>query len=156
VSQPQIPKEKLAELQALQVQYEQLKALQTALAVELERVRRELQDAEVAEKELAELKEEKESLIPMGPVFVKATLKTKVLYPLGANVFLATSPEDAVKRLEERKKALQEEGKVLEAELGKVSQALASIEAKVAELYRGLNVAGQAQEGAKELGERSS
>ena len=156
MSQPQIPKEKLAELQTLQAQYEQLKAFQTTLAVELERLRGSLQDTDIAIKELEELKEEKESLVPMGPVLVKSKLQTKVLYPLGVNVYMATSPEEAAKRLKERKKALEEELKVLEAELAKVAQALASIEAKVAEVYRGLSVAGQAKEGAEEPGKRSS
>ena len=148
----QIPKEKLSELQALQRQYEQLRALQTTLAVELERLKGAIQDADVAIKELEQLKEEKEALVPLGPVLVKAKLQTKALYPLGANVYLATTPEDAAKRLEENKKKIEEEMKLLEAELAKVSQALASIEAKVAEIYRGLTVAGQAEEGSKESG----
>ncbi len=153
MSAAQIPPEKLKELQALQVEYEQLKNLQTTLALQLESLKSEITETDLAIKELQQLKEEeKDALVPMGPVLVKAKLQKKVLYPLGADVFVALSSEEAAKKLEERKKNLEEQLKVLEAELAKVNQALASIEAKVAEVYRGLSGAGKAQGGTKESG----
>ncbi|ABU82353.1 prefoldin, alpha subunit [Ignicoccus hospitalis KIN4/I] len=151
-----VPQEKLEELQKLQREYEQLRALQASLAVEVERLNAFKKDAELAAGELEELKEEKEALVPMGPVFVKSKLQTKVLYPLGANVYLSTKPEEAVQRLKEDKKKIEEQLKLLEAELAKVTQALTSIEARVAEIYRELNVAGAPKEGTQGTGQRGS
>ena len=151
-----VPKEKLEELQRLQAEYERLRALQTTLTLEVERLAKFKTDTELAIKELEELGEGREALVPLGPVLVKSKLEPSVLYPLGANIYLKTDPKDAKKRLDEKKKEVEEELKLLQAELAKVGKAMSSIEAKVAEIYRELSLARASQAGAEGTGKRGS
>ncbi len=127
---------------ALLLEYNNLQALMNLVVSELEKVNATLAEIETAEREMEQLKEGMESLVPLGPVMVKATLHEKVLVPIGSVYYIAYKPDEAKKKLEEMKSEYLKTRKVLESKLNEITAALRAIEGKLAELQRGSKSAG--------------
>ena len=123
-----------SELLALQSEYEKQSILYENLRSQIDALKALAKDYETTINELEDLEEGKEALVPMGSVLVKANLHGSVLVPLGANFYITMKPSDAIEKLKEYKKKVEEDIKFLENELAKLSQNIASLETRINEI----------------------
>ena len=144
------------EIAILLRRFEELKEIGAILERELENIRTLITDLELTRTELDSLKEEKDSLVPLGSsAYVRAKLFPKVLVPLGyggSKYFIALSPEEAKPKLEELIAHLKTREAEFQKRLEEVLKEMTTIEKEIRRLAEGAKGAGQAQEGTEKSG----
>jgi prefoldin alpha subunit len=139
------------EVKQLIERYEKLKGLVNIIGTELDNQRSIFGELQSLEDELPKISNGMESFVPLGIVYVKATLHNKVLVPLGANYFVAMEPKQAVEKVKEIKGTYESSIKDLEKKLAEALQELSAIEGKLAEVHRGMKGAGKTEKSPQEF-----
>ncbi len=144
------------EIAILLRRFEELKEIGAVIERDLESVRTLIADLEVTKKELDHLKEEKESLVPLGSVaYVKARIQPKVLVPLGhgrSGYYIALTPEEAKPKIDELIRDLKVREENLQKQLEAIVNEMAAIEKELRRLSEGAKSARETEKGTKESG----
>lgn len=144
--------ERKAEAYALLSELRNLNELVAAINLEIKNKSIELNEVDLTIKEMDELDEAKDSLIPLGPVYVKGSLSKEVIVPIGASYLVKMSPEEAKKKLGEVKERIEKELKELEKSREELLKKISSIESQLMKLQGSVS-ARETKEGPKESGE---
>ncbi len=144
------------EVAVLLRRFEELRELGSIIERELENVRTLIADLEVLKNELNSLKEERDSLIPLGSIaYVKAKVFPKILVPLGyggSKYYIALPPEEVKPKLDELISNLKTKEIELQKRLEDILNEMSAIEKEVRKLTEGAKSARQTQEGTEKSG----